>query len=175
LIDEKIDTGQFLLQKSTPIGENENFGALYTRLKKIGSEVLVETVQKYMAGEIEPKGQAGEPTRAPKLTRELRQIDWTQPSEIIRNLVRGLSPVPAAFTFSHGKILKIFACDVGKAIASAQPGEVVSADAKSEVFEVSTGDGVVRLHEVQLEGKKRLAASEFLSGHHVKIGDRLGQ
>ena len=175
LIDEKVDTGAFLLQQATPIGENETFGELYARLKKLGSVALVETVRKYTAGEIQPRPQVGEPIRAPKLTTELRQIDWTRPAEQIRNLVRGLSPIPAAYTTLHGKNLKIFSCEARRSERTGSPGEIIRVDAKAGVLEICSGEGIVRLIEIQLEGKKCMDIEAFLRGHTVKVGDKVGQ
>ncbi|MFQ5628861.1 MAG: methionyl-tRNA formyltransferase [bacterium] len=175
VIDEKVDTGALLLQKTTPIGENETFGELNTRLKKLGSITLVETVRRYMAGEIQPRPQVGEPSRAPKLTPELRQIDWTQPGEKIRNLIRGLSPIPAAYTTLHGKNLKIFSCQARTSETTNRPGEVVLVDAKAGVLEIGSGEGIVRLIEIQLEGKKRMDMKAFLRGRTVNVGDKVGQ
>lgn len=174
VIDDKVDTGGILLQRRTPIGAEETFGELYERLKHLGAEVLVESIKRYAAGEIQPQAQQGEPTRAPKLTPELRIIDWSQAAERINNLVRGLSPVPCAYTTIAGKMLKIYGSRVRYGAVAARPGRVVTADAKAGVFEVQTGDNYLRLLDVQLEGKKRMAAADFLRGFSVQVGDALG-
>lgn len=176
LIDENVDTGDYLMQKSIAIGENENFGELYERLKNIGSEVLVETVHKLVVGKLRPQKQHGEVTKAPKITQELRQVDWRQSAEDIRNLVRGLAPVPAAFTTLHGKTLKLFQCDARDASTDGSPGQVISSDRKNSVLEVHAGaKSSVLLQEVQLEGKKRMAVDAFLRGYPVEAGEIIGQ
>lgn len=174
VIDDKVDTGGILLQRRTAIGAGETFGELYDRLKNLGAEVLVETIKRYAGGEIEPQRQEGEPTRAPKLTPALRIINWTKSAERIYNLVRGLSPVPCAYTTINGKTLKIYSSRIRYGVAAAKPGRIVTADKKTGVLEVQTGENFLRLLDVQLEGKKRMAASDFLRGFPIQVGDALG-
>jgi len=173
VINEKVDTGEILLQRRVAIGPDETFGELYERLKTVGSDLLVETLRNYVAGRLNPRPQAGTPTRAPKITPEICRINWQQPAERIRNLVRGLSPVPAAFTFLAGKRLKIFRCEPEPASPRGEAGEILLADAKSGRLLVRAGDGCLRLQELQLEGKKRMDAGSFLRGSAVKVGDVL--
>ncbi len=176
LIDEKVDSGDILMQWHVPIGEDETFGELYERLKKIGAELLAETVQKYHRGEIKPRKQIGPATKAPKITPELCRIDWQQPAHQIRNLVRGLCPQPAAFTFWQGRRLKIFKCAVAEADTNEAhtPGEIVQAEAKNGILKIRCGTGSVLLQEIQLEGKRRMSTEEFLRGYPVQAGDILG-
>ncbi len=171
LIDGKIDTGDILLQRKVPIGEDETYGELYERLKIAGAELLVETVKQYVAGEIVPQKQVGTASRAPKITPEICRIDWQWPATKIRNLVRGLSPTPAAFTTLNQRRLKIFRCRVVAAGQQAEPGCVLAADARTGRFVVQAGEGAIQLDEVQLEGKKRLPAADFLRGYPVSAGD----
>ncbi|MCA9743918.1 methionyl-tRNA formyltransferase [candidate division KSB1 bacterium] len=175
MIDEHVDTGDFLLKKSTDIGENETFGELYSRLKSIGAELLIETVQGLVEGTLQPQKQLGEATKAPKLTNELRQINWQQSAKDIRNLVRGLSPIPAAVSTLQGKTLKIFACSAGAASRAGKAGEVIAAENKKGILEVHAGDDTsVCLQDVQMQGKKRMLVDAFLRGYQVNTGEILG-
>ncbi|MDQ7051450.1 MAG: methionyl-tRNA formyltransferase [candidate division KSB1 bacterium] len=172
LINENVDTGDILLQKTVPIGKDETYGELYERLKHIGAELLVETVVKWLEGSLHPRKQIGTATRAPKIKPEMGYINWNQPAERIRNLVRGLSPVPAAYTHWNDRRLKIYRCRTAEHDSGGAPGEIVQADAKKGVFMVKTGEGALLLEEVQPEGKRRMQAAEFLRGYPVKAGDR---
>ncbi len=172
LINENMDTGDILLQKTVPIGEDETYGELYERLKHIGAELLVETVVKWLEGSIHPRKQIGTATKAPKIKPKMGHIDWSQQAERIRNLVRGLSPVPAAYTHWNGRRLKIYRCRTAEHDSAGTPGEILQADAKKGVFMVKTGEGALLLEEVQPEGKRRMQAAEFLRGYPVKAGDR---
>ena len=173
VINDKVDTGEILLQRRAAIGPDETFGELYERLKTVGADLLVETLREYAAGRLNPRPQVGTPTKAPKITPELCRIDWQQPAERIRNLVRGLSPVPAAFTTLSGKRLKVFRCQVVTAMPEGEPGEIVLADAKSGRLLVRAGEDGVLLQEIQLEGKKKMDAGAFLRGFPVGVGNVL--
>ncbi len=165
-IDRTVDTGEILLQERVPIADEDDFGSLYERLKEVGADLLVRTVRGVMQGDIAPQKQSGEATRAPKLTPELRRIDWHQPAEKIRNLIRGLSPVPAAYAVLHGKRMKIFSARIAEAGEVLQPGELSRQGMERGELVVGTGDGTLMLLEVQPEGKKRMTAEEFLRGFH---------
>lgn len=173
LIDEQMDTGDLLLQRATSISDDETFGELYERLKQMGAELLVETVERYLGGELQPRPQRGEASRAPKLTPELRRIDWSLPALRLHNLIRGLSPIPAAYTRWPGsrRELKIYRSRVAVGTAhSANPGTVLVADTRQGVLRIAAGEGALELLEVQLAGKKRLPIADFLRGHSVEPG-----
>lgn len=174
VIDDKVDTGNILLQRKTAIGAEETFGELYGRLKELGAALLVETVRKYTAGQISPQPQIGEATRAPKIKPEMCRIDWRAPAERIRNLVRGLCPAPAAYTTFRGRRLKVFRCRAWRESDRGAPGEILIANARAGELRVACGDGSVILEEVQLEGKKRMAAAAFLRGADLTPGDVFG-
>ncbi len=175
LIDAKVDTGAILLRKSTVIGNEETFGELYERLKIIGADLLTITVEKYLNGEIEPVVQKGEITKAPKITPQHCQIDWEKSAFEIRNLVRGLAPYPTAFSWFKTKRIKVFRSEIVAGASSRRPGAVVEADAAAGRFIIATGAGLLNLLEVQLEGKKRMHAADFLRGYQIRAGETLGE
>jgi len=172
-IDEKVDTGNWLLQCRVPIGEEMTAGELHDQLAEEGGILLLRTVAGLEAGTLEPKPQEGEVTRAPKLTREMGQIDWRRPAGALHDLVRGLSPSPAAWTLWRGKTLKIIRTSPGPAGNHGEPGTLLHAGGKSPLL-AATGDGALELVTLQPEGGKALSAAEFLRGHSLNPGEIIG-
>ncbi|MDZ7338727.1 MAG: methionyl-tRNA formyltransferase [candidate division KSB1 bacterium] len=176
LIEKKVDTGAILLQRALPIGPEETAGELHDRLALAGAELLVETVERIAEGSVRPVPQQGEATRAPKIVREMCEIDWRRPASQIHNLVRGLCPFPGAFTYQEGKILKVYRTQVVKPYGHGKrPGQVARVDRKSGLIHVATGEGVLALLEIQPEGKRRMSAEEFLQGHSLHPGIIFGE
>lgn len=175
-IDEKIDTGNILMQVETPIGECENIGSLYDRLMNMGAELVVKTVEGISTGSLVPKPQnlminsTDTIHDAPKLTKELCRIDWNKSAIETDRLIRGLSPYPAAFsTISDGTKstdIKIFeaspAVIANTELQNCKPGEILT-DKKSYIHVVCKY-GAVSLEEIQLAGKKRMKTKDFLLG-----------
>ena len=173
-INEKVDTGDWILQRRIPIGKEETAGELHDRLSRLGAEVIVETLEAIESGEIKPVPQSGIPSKAPKIQPSDCLIQWDQPSELVVNRIRGLSPFPGAFTVWEGRRLKILKA---KAIADPSvqvrpPGTVLAVSSR-RIF-VQTGSGSVELLELQPECKKRMHSAEFLCGHPLKVDDRFG-
>lgn len=167
-----LDTGDMLLKKETPIGENETAGELHDRLSVIGAEVLLETLDALEAGTLVPQKQDdARSTYASMLTKDLCPMDWSRPAQELHNQVRGLSPWPVALTTLNGRRLKVHRTKLTGLQKSGVPGEVAS----SEPLTVVCGDGAcLELVEVQAEGKKRMKAEDFLRGCPVKAGTVLG-
>ncbi len=171
-IEEKVDTGQILLQRRTPIAAEMTAGELHDELALVGAEVLLETIDGIDQGTLRPVAQDGEVTSAPKLTPELEQIDWSQTATVIHNRIRGLSPIPGCHTYLGGKRLKVLRSKVISDAASGGviAGEIIAVD-KSGLLEVQTGTGSIALLELQPEGKRAMLVAEFLRGYPVKVGD----
>lgn len=174
-IQKKVDTGEIILQSEVEIYPEETFGELYLRLSRIGAELLLDTVNLIESGQAETFSQNNsEASSAPKITEKICKIDWSKPAREINNLIRGLSPQPGAFTYYRGRILKIFRAEVEKEEStSEESGKIIQADQKKGIL-VETPKGILRLRELQLEGKKRLSAEEFTRGAKIEIGERLG-
>jgi len=171
LMDAGLDTGAMLVKKSLVIGVNETAGELHDRLAKLGRETMEETLRLLLAGKLQPQVQDEAQTcYAPLMKKEDGQIDWTQPASSIHNQVRGLDPWPGAYTFFGGELLKIAATNV--VAGSGSPGTVLKADAEGVV--VACGDGAVSIGVLQLPGKRRLPANEFLRGQPLPAGTLLG-
>ncbi len=170
---EEMDAGDILLQRPTPIGAGETGGALTERLSRLGASAIGEAIDGLHAGTIRPLAQpAAGITFAPRLEREQRRIEWSRSAVEIERLVRALAPTPSAFTTLRGRLLKVHRAEVAADAVGGVPGCVSSAAADGVV--VATGAGMLRLLELQLEGRRRLPVAEFLAGNALDAGACLG-
>ncbi|HZT57714.1 MAG TPA: methionyl-tRNA formyltransferase [Pyrinomonadaceae bacterium] len=178
LIDEGLDTGPILLQRSTQIEDGETAPHLLERLSHAGADLLGETLARF--DEIEPLPQRGEDaTLAPMLKREDGLIDWTLDAHDIERRVRGFQPWPNAYTFYKGRRLVIWRASVlgveGEDLkdeSSARAGEITEARGDSLVVACG-GATALRVLELQPEGKQRLSARDFINGSHARAGEVL--
>lgn len=172
LMDVGLDTGDMLLKKVTPIDPEEDTSSLHDRLALIGAEALDETVELLVAGRLKPEKQDDTLScYAPMLKKEDGLIDWAREPLAIKNLVRGMNPWPGAFTYLDGKLVKVFRVRTGN--GSGEAGTVLAAG--RDGIEVACNGGSVILEELQLEGKKRLPARDFLAGCRISPGTILGK
>jgi methionyl-tRNA formyltransferase len=174
-MDAGLDTGDILAQAKTPIHPADNSETLYDRLARLGAELLVRTIPEYVAGRISPRPQPPEGvSHASKIRKQDGHIDWTQPAHIIWNRVRGLVPWPGAFSYLPGQpqplLLKIWQAEVVERSGSA--GEILQADKTGIV--VGCGREALRILTLQREGGRRLSTQEFLAGHPLLPGHKLG-
>ncbi len=174
-MDAGLDTGEILTQQPVLITPTDDAQTLHDRLAKIGAELLVSTIPDYAAGKTLPRPQPAEGTSyAPKITKQDGRMDWAQPARTLWNRVRAFTPWPGAHGYlpAHPKphLLKIWQVEVIE--QTGQPGEILQADKTGIV--VACGRGALRILKLQLEGGRRLTAQEFLAGHDVKSGQRLG-
>ena len=170
MLQEKVDTGEILLQARIPIGAEEDAGSVHDKLAEVGAEIVLHTVRLLEQGKALPKTQDdSQALPAPKITRDDCRIRWDQSAHNIHNLVRGLSPYPAAFTSHAGKVVKIYRTQVFDTASKGKPGSVF---ATPDALRVCTGDVMIAINELQQEGKKRMAAKEFLRGYRIKDGER---
>lgn len=160
---EKLDAGPILLQKVSPILPNETAGELHDRLAQLGSEVLLEALAAIAAGTIEPRLQEESlATYAAKLSREEARLDWMQPAWKLARAVRAFNPWPVAFTYFGDSMLKIWRAEAIERSVAEVPGTIISA---KKTLEVATGEGCLRLLEVQLPGGRPITAQAFLNAH----------
>jgi methionyl-tRNA formyltransferase len=172
MMDVGLDTGDMLLKKATPIDPDEDTSSLHDRLSGIGAELLGETLDDLAAGRLVPEKQDDALTcYAPMLKKEDGLIDWGKDAAAIKNLVRGMTPWPGAYSYLDDKLLKVYRVQSGS--GSGNPGEVLNAG--RDGIEVACGNGSIIIHELQLEGKKRLSATEFLAGCKLQPGKPLGE
>jgi len=173
-IDEKMDTGEMILQTKTPIGEFETAGELHDRMAVRGADLLVETLGQIAGGKLQRTRQTGESSLAPKITKEMAAIDWKKSAREIFNFVRGMNPIPSAFTTLQGRHLKIFRAHViADADSGSEGGTVLKADVKQGELIIQTGGGLLAIDELQLEGKRRMSVAEFLRGHQIRNHEKL--
>jgi len=169
VMDEGMDTGDILLQTETPIGDGETCETLHDRLASLGAQLLSETLEKMKAGTIRPIPQDhSKATYAPPLNKEDGHLDWKKEAEEIDRQVRAFNPWPGAFTKLDGLLLKVYKGEVREKAPSGKTGTVIWVG--SDFIEVEAGKGSYLLKEVQLEGRRRMAIREFLSGHPVPVG-----
>jgi methionyl-tRNA formyltransferase len=171
-IDAGLDTGDMLLQAEMPIASDDTSETLAPRLAELGAELLVETLSRAEAGLIVPVPQNdAEHTVAPILKKEDGHIDFHRSAQEIVNRLRGFQPWPGAFTKFRGKGFVVHAASAVDS-ANIPPGELrVDGDRLLAGAGNNTG---LELIEIQLEGKKRMPARDFLNGYHPKPGERLG-
>lgn len=167
---EGLDTGDMLLTYETKVGEKETAGELFDRLAQSGAELLTQTLVKL--DEITPRPQDdAQSCYAHMLDKQMAVIDWSKSAHEIDCLIRGLNPWPIALTTLSGERLKVFAAE--KAAGNGEPGTVLEADPKKGLT-VACGEGALKLIEIQLVGGKRMKATDFLRGHVIEVGTKLG-
>jgi methionyl-tRNA formyltransferase len=162
-LQHEIDTGKIILQEKISIGENDNLGIVYEKLMNIGAKLMLKTIKAIDEGNY-PQVEQDHITdikHAPKIFKEDGRIDWSKSAEAIHNLVRGLSPYPAAWTILDGKLLKIFSTLKSPCEITLAEGEIYAT--KKEMW-IGTATLPIQILELQLEGKRRMKAEEFLSG-----------
>ncbi len=162
-LQEKVDTGNIILQEKIKINEDDNAGIIHDSLSEVGAELLVKTVEQIESGSVRILEQTDSlATPAPKIFKEDCIINWNQPARNIHNHIRGLSPHPGAFTQLNGKVFKIYASKLIDIAVNGSHGTITILDKK---LYVNTADSLLELLTVQIEGKKRMISSDFLSGH----------
>ncbi len=171
LLDQEIDTGKILFKEKVDIGNNDNVGDLHDKLMNIGSGLVVKTVDSLATGNFQAIDQAEmkesrNRKHAPKIFKDDCRIDWSKSASEVHNLIRGLSPYPAAWTElekENGETLglKVFSTEINKNTSSS-PGEIES-DGKT-YLKVSTSDYWIKINELQLAGKKRMKTEDLLRG-----------
>ncbi len=167
-LKHEIDTGSIIFQEKVPILEEDDLGTVYEKLMNIGSQLVLKTVEAISKDDVHPIKQDESKAihHAPKIFKETGQIKWDNSAESIHNLVRGLSPYPAAWTEIDGKNCKIFKTRIlNEPKQGLKPGEIMT-DGKT-FLKFQTGEGVLEILELQLEGKKRMKTEDFLRGYKL--------
>jgi methionyl-tRNA formyltransferase len=167
-LDKAIDTGQILLQQPLDIPDDWSAGDLHDQLMVMGADLVLKTVQGIEAGDIQPYPQDETVIQhaAPKIFKEHCRIDWQQPADRVRNLIRGLSPFPTAWATLDGKVLKLYRVALSDAFAGAA-GQVHIEGGR---LWIACGAGAIEVQELQLEGKTRMDAATFLRGYKGGTG-----
>lgn len=172
-MDIGIDTGDIITQRKVRLAEDETGGSLFDRLAQVGGELCVETMQLIEEGKaVWTPQEESLSTHTKMIDKSFGNISWSQSAVQIERLIRGLNPWPSAFTKIDGKTFKIWQAQVIEKNTDQQPGTIVKADKHS--LWVQTGEGVLNLLEVQLEGKKRMDVEAFLRGYSIQEGSHFG-
>lgn len=173
-MNSRMDAGPLLASKTLAIQPKDTAGSLLEVLSGYAAEILINGIASIESGSYELASQDENlVVLAPKLSKKNGLIDWSMRAESISNLIRGCVPWPGAYTYFNGKILKIHAAEVFvRGNTGSRPGTVVQADGDDLV--IAAGDNCVRILSLQLEGKREICASEFISGHRITPGEILG-
>lgn len=173
-MDAGLDTGDMISFVTIEIKDDETGGSLHDKLAVAGANLLIETLKDIENGTAKRVKQDDSLSNyAAKLTKELGEISFEKSAVEIDRLIRGLNPWPSAYTQYEGKTLKIWKASVNKENKGGKPGEIIQVTKKS--IDVQTGNGILELLEVQLEGKKRMDVGSFLRGYNIETGIILGQ
>jgi methionyl-tRNA formyltransferase len=172
-MNEGLDTGDILTVSEVLIDKKETAESLFEKLSAAGASLIVETLPKLERGEILPIPQDdSKSSYAKMMNKSLGKIDWNNSAVSIERLVRGLNSWPSAYTSFNGKTLKLWNCDVVDNISGGgETGVIVNVT--KDYFDVSCGEGALRILELQLEGKKRMDTRSFLLGNQWKCGMKL--
>ncbi len=176
-LQDKVDTGSILLQARVAIGEDETAGELHDKLAAVGAEIVLQTVRLIELNRVEPRLQdERNVSTAPKIFKKDCRISWSRSAAQVHNFVRGLSPSPAAWTMHNLMQLKLFRTQIALDESKQSEGDIqpgIVARKTNERLLIQTGDGCVKVIEVQQEGRKRMGIAEFLRGYNIEEGERL--
>lgn len=170
-MDEGVDTGDILSIEKVAIADNETAESLFEKLSKVGAKLIVDTLVRLERGEITPVKQNDvESSHTKMMSKSLGRIDWRKSAEEIERFVRGLNSWPSAYTYINGKSVKLWRCEVAdrEFEGKEKAGEILNVTKDS--VEVACGKGILRICELQLEGKKRMETKAFLLGNQWKAG-----
>lgn len=170
-MNEGVDTGDILSQEIVKLDVKETGASLFDKLAVCGAQLIVKTLEEIEKGTIVPEKQDdSKSTHAKMLDKSLGKIDWNKDAVSIERLVRGLNSWPSAYSTFNGKSVKFWDCDVVNAecINSEESGTIINVD--KEFFDIACGKGILRVLELQLEGKKRMDTKSFLLGNQWKSG-----
>ena len=172
LMNEGLDTGDILLTKEIRPDAKETGGSLFEKLSTIGSELMIETLEGLEKGEIAPvKQDESKASKVGLLTKTMGELDFNRTATELERLIRGLDPWPGAYTFAAGKKLSVWKADAVE--GNGEPGVIKDAD--RDHIDIGCREGILRVTELQAEGRKRMSAGDFLNGSSLKAGDMLGR
>lgn len=172
-MDAGLDTGDMLYQKEIVISPKDTYASLHDKLMVLGGEAIVETLPLLEQGKLVPRKQEDALScYAHLIDKTMGELDFTKSAEILDRLIRGLNPWPSAYTTYHGKQLKVWEAEPVKSPKAGKPGEILAVE-KDAVL-VAAGSGALRITSLQLSGKKRMSAHDFLLGVRMTPGEILG-
>ncbi len=172
MMDEGLDTGGIIMQESVEITSEDTGGSLHDKLSDIGGRLIIKAVDKIASGDYKVTPQKGESTYAGMIDKKRGLIDFSMDAESIERLIRGLNPWPSAYTYIHGKLLKIWKAEVISETSGSVPGEIT--DIAPSGITVSCKKGSLKITELQPEGKKRMKTADYINGTIIDKGTVLG-
>lgn len=173
-MNEQMDRGEIILQEKVDITSTDTSFSLSERLSGLGAKAVLKALELLKRKNVDFRKQdEDKATFAPKLEKEDGLINWQAPSCEIYNRVRGLQPWPGAFTYLENKFLKIWQSKIVESPEDVEPGEIVDVDTEKGIL-VQTGKDKLLITVLQLEGKKKMPVGEFILGHRIKVGNKLG-
>jgi len=173
LLDEGLDTGDIIIQAPIPIEPDDNAAGLHDKLSLLGSKLLEKAVDMLLEEkrwEATPQDHT-RATYAPTFKKDDGLINWEKSAQAISNQVRGMAQWPCCFTYLNNRLLKVHRVEVSAPTAGSSPGRIVSVSKNG--IEVSTGKGSILLKDIQIEGKKKMAAEDFIQGYKITPGTKL--
>lgn len=171
-MDEGLDTGDILLKEEIVLDGKETGGSLHDKIAVCGAGLCIKTLAMLEKGELTPVKQGESPTAyARMLDKSMGDIDWSMSAASIECLIRGLNPWPSAYTKWKEKVVKLWQAEVKEGSTDAAPGTIVKVE--TDGFTVQTGEGLLKVTELQIPGKKRMDAEAFLRGYSMKTGEIL--
>ena len=173
-MDEGLDTGDMIDKVVVPLAEDETGGSLFDKLSQAGAGLCVKVLKDLEEGKAVREKQPVESTTAyaSMISKKMGEVNWNESAKSIEQLIRGLNPWPSAYTKLQGKTLKLWQAQVEEQEEEGRPGEILRVE--KDAFYVKTGKGLLKIKEVQLEGKKRMDTGAFLRGFHLNTGELLG-
>ncbi|MCI5856265.1 MAG: methionyl-tRNA formyltransferase [Agathobacter sp.] len=168
-MDIGIDTGDIIAQEEVTLDADETGGSLFDKLAAVGASLCVKAMDEIASGSaIRIPQDESAATHTSMIHKDFGHIDWNKSAKEIERLVRGLNPWPSAYTHLDGKTVKIWKATVSENESGEKPGCIV--DVTKDAILVQTGEGILQLDEIQLEGKKRMPCDAFLRGYHIEKG-----
>ena len=172
-MDAGMDTGDMIEKFELPIDPNDTYGTLYDKMKKLGGQAIISTLKKVESGTVPREKQPEDFSLAPMIEKEMGLIDWSKSSFEIRNKIRGFNPMPGAFTLIGDEKIKVWVAEeiengFFENILDAKPGDIITKSSKEGLI-VKTGDGALKLEEVQFPNKGKMKAEDYLRGHSIDV------
>lgn len=173
-MDAGLDTGDMLYRKEVEISDEDTFETLHDKLMAAGGEAITEALELLEKGELIPEKQDDSVScYAPRIGKEMGELDFNRTAVELDRLVRGMNPWPSAYTYFRGKQLKIWKAKPSSDRIQAEPGSITGIT--KDFIEVSTKEGTLLIYELQLEGRKRMSTHDFLLGIKPETGEKLGR
>ena len=172
-MDVGMDTGDMIQKLEVKIDDDDTYGTLYEKMKVAGGKLIIETLEKVADGIVTRTKQPDDFSMAPMIEKNMGNIDWNISSEKIRNLIRGLNPMPGAYTNVENQKMKIWRAELTdiEKTEDIMPGTVIEANCKDGLL-ISTLDGILNIVEIQMPNSKKMLAKDYFNGHTISIGSQ---